>query len=257
MKATKVNYFFSGKSKSQTVVLLHGYLENQHIWDDYLVLLDQYNLLIPDLPGFGESSIRNLTSPSYISDTSILLIDLLTELEVETFHLVGNSMGGYVALEIASRIPQAIKSLCLISATPFSDSALKLKQRNRELKFLDLGKRELLLQLFIQQQENEKLQHYFKMSTSVISKATMKCAITGIKNREDHQTMLQNPLFPIGVIYGGNDSVIPINNLKCYLSQQPNIAQLELANTGHMAAFLKPDIIIHSLCNFFTNKILS
>jgi len=257
LKATKVTYFFSGKSKAQTVVLLHGYLENQHIWDKYHTLLDTYNLLIPDLPGFGKSPLTNESSETYISDSAYQIIDLITQLDLKSFHLVGNSMGGYICLEIASQLSPIIESLCLISSTPFRDTQNKIKQRNRELRFITQGKNELLLHLFIHQQEDESVRHYFKQSTSSLSDKTMKCVITGLKNRKDYSLILQEYTFPIGFIYGEEDAILPLNNLKNYLSQHTSFSQLELACTGHMAAYTKSSINTNILRNFFTNKILS
>jgi len=257
LKATKVTYFFSGKSKHQTVVLLHGYLENRHIWDEYHSLLDTYNLLIPDLPGFGQSPLINQSSQTYISETAQQIADLIKELDLGAVHLVGNSMGGYVCLEIASCFPQTIKSLCLISSTPFADSEKKIKQRNRELRFTNQGKKDLLLHFFIHQQTDESVQHYFKQSTSTLSEETMSCVISSLKNRKDHCLTLQKAMFPIGFIYGADDGIIPLNNLKNYLRQNTIFSYCELAHTGHMAAITKTSVITVMFRTFFTNKILS
>jgi len=257
LKATKVTYFFSGKSKHQTVVLLHGYLENKDIWDEYHCLQDTYNLLIPDLPGFGQSPLINPSSETYISETAQQIITLIKRLDLGAVHLVGNSMGGYVCLEIATCFPQLIKSLCLISSTPFADSEKKIKQRNRELHFINQGKKELLLHFFIHQQEEESVQHFFQQSTSALSEDTMRCVISGLKNRKDHSSTLQKLIFPIGFIYGADDNLIPLNNLKNYLRENTFFSYCELGQTGHVAILTKASIITLQLRNFFTNKILS
>lgn len=257
MKATKVTYFFSGKSKHQTVVLLHGYLENRHTWDKYHSLLDTYNLLIPDLPGFGQSPLINPSSETYISDTAQQITELIKQLDLGAVHLVGNSMGGYVCQEIAANQPQLIESLCLISSIPFSDSEKKLKQRNRELHFINQGKKELLLHLFIHQQEDKLVQRYFLHSTPTLSEETMRCVINGLKNRKDHRSTLLKYLFPIAFIYGADDRILPVNNLKNYLLQNTIFSHYELAHTGHMATLTKASAIEIQLRNFFTNKILS
>ncbi|MBI9064388.1 MAG: alpha/beta hydrolase [Marinilabiliaceae bacterium] len=257
MKATKVTYFFSGKSKHQTVVLLHGYLENRHIWDQYHRLLDTYNLLIPDLPGFGQSPLINQSSETYISETAQQIVNLIEKLDLGSVHLVGNSMGGYVCLEIASCFPQTIRSLCLLSSTPFADSEKKIKQRDRELQFIHQGKKDLLLHFFIHQQAEESVQHYFQQSTSTLSEETMCCVIRSLKNRKDHCLTLQKTVFPIGFIYGADDGIMPMNNLKSYLRQNTIFSHCELSHTGHMAAFTKASVITVLLRSFFTNKILS
>ena len=71
-------------------------------------------LLAPDLPGFGASS-------GELPDYSILahagyVRDWLHEVGVDRFHLVGFSMGGGVALELARMVPQRVTSLALVSS---------------------------------------------------------------------------------------------------------------------------------------------
>lgn len=256
MKATKVTYFFSGKSKNETIVLIHGYLENRHIWDQYHTLTDQFNLLIPDLPGFGNSPLPSDLPSDYLSYSAQLIYDLTCQLGIESFHLVGNSMGGYVAQELATLHPHSIISLCLISSTPFADGETKIKQRNRELKHLAKGRCDLLLQLFIQQQKTEQLKSFFAQAIQSITTETLSAAITGMKNRPDYSLQLRKCLFPIAFIYGQNDQVISINKLKNYLRANPCFHSFELPGIGHMAAFTAAASIQKQLRNFFTNKFL-
>ena len=96
------------------LVLLHGLGSSRRAWDPVLpALAERFDVIAVDLPGFGDSAPlpdQDEVSPAALADS---VADLLDELGVTTPHLAGNSLGGWVALELAARRPAA--SLTLLS----------------------------------------------------------------------------------------------------------------------------------------------
>jgi pimeloyl-ACP methyl ester carboxylesterase len=99
------------------IVLLHGSFASLHTWDTWQQAMSPYFMTIAiDLPGHG------LTGPDpkkrySTKDYSQLVLRLMEKLNIEKFHLAGNSMGGGVALQIASTSPDKVLSLNLIDAS--------------------------------------------------------------------------------------------------------------------------------------------
>jgi pimeloyl-ACP methyl ester carboxylesterase len=96
------------------LVLLHGLGASRRSWDPVLpALATRFDVIAVDLPGFGDSA--PLPEPGEVPPAVLAqhVADLLDELGVSTPHVVGNSLGGWVALELASRRPVA--SLTLLS----------------------------------------------------------------------------------------------------------------------------------------------
>jgi pimeloyl-ACP methyl ester carboxylesterase len=96
------------------LVLLHGLGASRRSFDPVLpALAARFDVIAVDLPGFGESAPR--PGPGEVPPAVLAqhVADLLDELGVSTPHVVGNSLGGWVALELASRRPVA--SLTLLS----------------------------------------------------------------------------------------------------------------------------------------------
>ena len=94
-----------GNPDAPTVILIHGVVHQQHAWDPVVPLLaEKYRVVTFDLPGYGASgAIPKGTNPiPYVLDS---LAEIIEELGTpgERPHLVGNSLGGYVALEMGSR----------------------------------------------------------------------------------------------------------------------------------------------------------
>lgn len=104
-----------GGAPSPVVVLLHGSPgDNREVTRLGLALADRYRILAPDLPGFGGST---RAVPGYsIRAHARYVSQLLDSLKVPQAHLVGFSMGGGVALELAELAPLRVASLTMLSA---------------------------------------------------------------------------------------------------------------------------------------------
>jgi pimeloyl-ACP methyl ester carboxylesterase len=95
------------------VVLLHGLGATKL---SYLPLLPalarEHRVIVPDLPGHGESTkFRAAYTPAYFAE---VIGGLLDELGVGRTAVIGNSMGGRIALEVAAEAPARVRGLVLL-----------------------------------------------------------------------------------------------------------------------------------------------
>ncbi|HEY2653739.1 MAG TPA: alpha/beta fold hydrolase [Solirubrobacteraceae bacterium] len=96
------------------VLLLHGLGGTRaSFFETAAALSRHYRVHAPDLPGFGSSCKPRLGSynASWFAETMLGLMD---ELEIGRAHLVGNSMGGRVAIEIGLQAPHRVRALGLL-----------------------------------------------------------------------------------------------------------------------------------------------
>lgn len=107
----------SGPGDVGTVVLIHGHSVDLRLWRYQLpALIDaRYRVIRYDVRGHGRSTVPpdGYTWEHYSADLS----DLLDHLSIEAAHLVGISMGGGIALQLALDSPHHILSLTLVDAT--------------------------------------------------------------------------------------------------------------------------------------------
>jgi pimeloyl-ACP methyl ester carboxylesterase len=77
-------------------------------------LADRHRVIALDLPGFGDSDKPLLAAydAPYFADSAVALLD---ELGIERAHLIGNSMGGRVAIELALLYPERVEKVALLS----------------------------------------------------------------------------------------------------------------------------------------------
>lgn len=93
------------------VVLLHGFTLDTRMWDDQFLLLAQHFQVIRyDLRGFGQSTVPAGEPYSHVEDLHVLL----RRLKLQKASLVGQSMGGAIALDFALAYPQSTQTLVLI-----------------------------------------------------------------------------------------------------------------------------------------------
>jgi pimeloyl-ACP methyl ester carboxylesterase len=100
---------------SRTVVLIHGLGGNKtSFFETVSALTPQYRVHAIDLPGFGSSS-KPLRAPYDAPWFARSVLRFLDTLEIERAHLVGNSMGGRVAIEVGLTAPERVLSLSLLA----------------------------------------------------------------------------------------------------------------------------------------------
>jgi pimeloyl-ACP methyl ester carboxylesterase len=77
-------------------------------------LAREYTVIAPDHPGFGDSEAPGWMDD--VSDLAYLYLELLKTLKLDGVHVIGQSLGGWIALEMAVRSTARLKSLTLISS---------------------------------------------------------------------------------------------------------------------------------------------
>ncbi len=108
-------------SAAQPLVFVHGLSGCWANWLEQLaVLAEERRVIAMDLPGFGYSPMP--AAQISISGYARLLDSLLGELAIDAGALVGNSMGGFIAAELAIACPQRVERLVLVSAAGISTS---------------------------------------------------------------------------------------------------------------------------------------
>ena len=110
------NIVYLEGGKGPTILLLHGYTGNKDNWTRFAVYLTKdYHVVIPDIPGYGESSM--IEKDSYdLSNQMARLHKFAQAVELKKFHVAGNSMGGFFAGIYAVRYPDEIISVGLFDA---------------------------------------------------------------------------------------------------------------------------------------------
>ncbi len=118
-----VQFYLSRPTAERTcTLLLHGAAADASTWTPMLQCardlgIDLGNLLVVDLPGFGRSENRLDTMD--IHEVGNMLMDQVTAIGFERVRLLGHSMGGFLALDMASRYPDRVTSVHVAAGAYF------------------------------------------------------------------------------------------------------------------------------------------
>jgi len=113
--------------EGEPVILVHGLSGSTRWWRRNLPELStHYQLYLIDLPGFG--AMRRHSKHFRLEQAAVWLDAWLQALGLETFYLVGHSMGGYVCMSLAVMHPEKVKRLVLVSSIgiPFEPSVVRM-----------------------------------------------------------------------------------------------------------------------------------
>ena len=224
----------------KVVVLLHGYLENMLVWDNFVPLLyKEVRVITLDIPGHGISEVKGeIHSMDYIADTIAAALD---KLGIDQATIVGHSMGGYVALAFAERHANRTEGVVLLHSTPYADSEEKKKNRQREISLIRSGKKELLAHTapeagFAIENRNRFRTEIEDLQQTVYltEDAGIIALLNGMIERKAQSEMLHALNKPILFILGRKDGYIVPETAEKMVAEHPEAEVVWLENSGHM-----------------------
>ncbi|MGN9909355.1 alpha/beta fold hydrolase [Phytohabitans sp. LJ34] len=105
---------FTRTGRGEPLVLVHGIGGSKATWQPVVVhLAERFDVIAVDLPGFGDSPELPATVEPTPAALAAALLEFLDRLGVGPFHIAGNSLGGWVVLELA-RIRE-VRTVTLLS----------------------------------------------------------------------------------------------------------------------------------------------
>jgi pimeloyl-ACP methyl ester carboxylesterase len=223
-----------GKPGSAPLVLLHGYPLDHHLWDKVAPLLeDTFDLIIPDLRGFGESTIAE-SSPT-IEDYAADITGLLDYLNIQKTAIAGHSMGGYVALAFARLFPERVSGLGLVSSQVLPDPPDRKEGRYKSA--ADVAENGIASVVAIMTPKftsDEALQAFARTSMERQQPAAYIAALKAMAERADSTPLLSSLIVPVVVIHGDSDALIPVDRAREVKTELPQAHLVEISSAGHM-----------------------
>ncbi|PWB19389.1 alpha/beta fold hydrolase [Flavobacterium sp. HTF] len=251
-KNTKISFTDSGQGTA--IVLLHGFLENKIMWNEYADFFsEKYRVITIDLLGHGESDCLGYVHE--MEDNAGAVNEVLEYLKIEKVIILGHSMGGYVALAFAELYPEKVLKIVLQNSTSKEDSADKKLNRTRAIKavkqnyvsFVSLA----IANLFSENNRTRLADEIEKVKEQALKTPLqgIVASLEGMKVRKDRETLLHKNLFPVLLVLGKKD---PVLNYEENLAQiEDTTAELVSFDDGHMSHIENKEELKTILSQFF------
>lgn len=225
---------YTRRGQGMPLVLLHGYPLDHHLWDEVVPFLeDTFDVILPDLRGFGESTTVNsfYSMDDFASDVA----GLLDQLGIQKASIVGHSMGGYVALAFARLYPERVSGLGLVSSQVLADPPDRKEGRYKSAaEVAEKGIGGVVETMTPKFTPNEKLQAFARQSMEQQAPTAYIGALKAMAERRDSTPLLSSFRFPVVLIHGDADSLIPIDRAREVKAALPQAHLVEISGGGHM-----------------------
>ena len=237
------NIYVEDIGKGFPFVFVHGYLGSSEMWNFQKKFFSKhYRVIIPALPGFGES--HNVKSLDSINKMARQIIDLLDQKNIDKFNLIGHSMGGMIVQEITKLIGDRVnKLICFATGSigeipgrfeTIDETREKLKKDGTEVSFSRVPKKWFV--------KGDKDKNYFLCKNAVkdVSLEAADNALFAMKNwrgKEDLKNIKNETL----IIWGDKDTSYNFDQVDTLKKNIKN-SRLEIfKNCAHNVHLEQPD----------------
>lgn len=250
-----INIAYARRGRGPALVLIHGYPLDHTIWDELAPLLEpHFDLIIPDLRGFGGSDVMEADDSitEYASDIS----GLLDRLRVKRAFLAGHSMGGYVALAIAREYEQRVAGLAMVSSQMAADAPERREGRYATAKqVLEQGVEPVIESMAPKLSVEPRIQEFARAVISRQPPLGIFSALYAMADRPDSSEVFASFPFPVVIVHGDADALIPVQRSREMKAALPSAHYVELPGSGHLPMMENPQAVGEALKFFASVKL--
>jgi pimeloyl-ACP methyl ester carboxylesterase len=238
-----IHYQDSGPRDAPALILLHGFGSSLQTWDAWApVLARHYRVVRLDLPGFGLTGASPKRDYSEARDVATLT-HLADRLGLREFSVIGHSLGGKMAWELAAAQPERVKALVLIAPDGFAPSAqwgTKPYEVSGAMRLINYSLPKILVRQFL----GAAYADPNTVSEALVDRYHDMLRAPGVRNaildRAD-QTIYTNPVprlqriqAPTLLLWGENDRMIPSSQAVSYAQVLARSQTVVLPHLGHV-----------------------
>ena len=260
IKDIELYYEIHGPDDAPPLVLIGGWASYRWIWFRQVpTFKEKYKVIVFDNRGAGRSSKPDIeySIEMFAADT----VGLMDALNIKTAHILGISMGGLIAQQVAISYPERIRSLILVSThfggpnnIPMDDENLALllalptetisKEQAREMRY-----RATFSEQFIR--ENRGILQMIddwaeKLPTPLFAQIHQSAAVGAFNAEEEVKTISA----PTLIIHGDNDKAVPTKNSELLNNNIPNSRVSLIKGGSHFSIIERYEEFNNIVMNF-------
>lgn len=223
------------KGQGPALVLQHGFMSGSDYWQQQIeALSDMFTVIAPNLPGFGLNA--HIDSPASISGYIDAIMEDLDALGFERFSLVGHSMGGMIAQEIALRHSRRIDRLILYCTGPLGELPGRFESISESRSHIENGglesTRERTVASWFLHRENDP---NYPAALTLARLAKKQAVLAGLSAMEQWQSVDRLHKLDVQtlVLWADRDRTYPWSQVECLWKSISNSSLAVLPGSAH------------------------
>nr|MBV6629082.1 alpha/beta hydrolase [Oceanococcus sp. HetDA_MAG_MS8] len=241
-------YLEGGPANAPVIVMVHGFSADKDNWVRFAGhFVDDYRVIAPDLPGFGDQ--KRIPDHDYRLGAQVARLHAFARaLNLESFHLVGNSMGGHITALYSLAYPEQV-----LSAGLFNNAGIDSPQPSDMEQRLAQGENPLLTQSVAD--FDRILAYTTQVQPFVPWPVKPYVANKALEAREFNAYIFEQyksdrsdglePVFaqiqpPVFILWGRQDRVLDVSAVEVMTELRPESRSVILDDTGHLPMIERP-----------------
>ena len=242
-------------SGNRTILAHGGFVVGWEMWiQGFEELSKRWRCVSYDHRGTGESP----ASPDTITDETIIedIFGVLDHLKVEKCILMGESMGGRVAILAALRHPERFEGLVLMGSLSHLPARLSDESLSQQIKMLKTNYKGFMENFVKTCFPEPNIDHIHRWGINVCLRNELEATIRYLsmfhsKSEENIQLPLSDIKIPTLVIQGEKDAFAPLEHAKILADTIPDAELVIIKGAGHVPIVTKPQEVISAIENRF------
>ena len=260
VRVNDIEIAYQIRGKGKPLLLVHGFPLDHSMWRfQFEVLATQYQVIAPDLRGFGQTTRGSAdVSMQQFAKDLIGLLDALSIREPITYG--GLSMGGYIGWEFWKSYPDRICRLIQCDTRSIGDTELMARGRRQMAERITkqgpngsaLAADGMLPKLFSNYSTQTIPERVAQLRNVIAGSDPQMIAETqhALANRHDATPWLPNINIPTLLICGAHDAISPADEMKAIADAIPDATFRIIENVGHMAPLEHPQAVNREIRQF-------
>ena len=227
-------------SDKPTLLMLHGYSAEKAVWLRFAKhFSDDFNIIIPDMAGHGKTGFDaswDFTGPAQAAR----LVALLDRLQIQQTHVIGNSMGGFIAAHFARNYPERTITATLVDPAGVSspipsvmgemlakgDNPFQVSSREDFDSFYNMTMaKPPFVPDFVKAGVAERYQ---------ARKDELSAIFEDFHGKDPLDNQLSDISVPVLIMWGAKDELIHVSSAKVWDAGLPNSEVKVWSDIGHM-----------------------
>ena len=248
------------------LLLVHGYPFNSLIWNRTSPLLASsgYRVIAPDLRGFRQSPPMETAPMTTMERFADDLFCLLQKIGVtEKIVIVGLSMGGYIAMQFASKYAEHLSGIVLCGTKTVADPPQVADNRRKQAAGLLDGSLSLAdiadtmtPKLFSTTTREHKPELLSELRNIIIESQHVQgvaAATLGMAERSDTTEVLRRLDIPVLAICGAEDQFSPPSEMRMLAEAAKRGTFIEISESGHLPPMEQPGLFVEAFKHLLRN----